>query len=150
MTMSPAGIISTFFGVGFFPGVPGTAASLAAVLLYKLFLWKLGLAGYLGLILVLFAIGVVASDKHSRELNRKDPKRVVIDEVCGQLVVLTLAPVDWVSLFLAFLLFRFLDIAKPFPIKKAENLSGGLGIMADDLVAGIMALVVFRVYIFIS
>jgi phosphatidylglycerophosphatase A len=72
----------------------------------------------------------------------KDPQKVVIDEVAGQFIALIAVPLDlqtWWTIILAFLLFRFFDIVKPYPARKFEDLHGGLGIMADDVVAGIYA-----------
>ncbi len=132
--------IATFFGLGYFPLAPGTLASLAPIAIWFFFKPQPAALGKEIIILFfLIASGVWASRRFSRSVDKNDPRQVVIDEVCGQLVVLVGLPSSQVNLFLAFLLFRALDIIKPFPIGYAEKLPGGWGIMADDLAAGILA-----------
>ncbi|TRZ92478.1 phosphatidylglycerophosphatase A [bacterium] len=132
-------IFSTFFGTGFFPIAPGTAASFLTVLLYKLGLYKLFWPFQALIIVALFISGGAASTRYARLLNRKDPGRIVIDEICGQLIALFLVTPGWKELLLAFFLFRIFDIIKPYPIKKLEALPHGWGIMADDVGAGLAA-----------
>lgn len=131
--------MATFAGVGFIPVAPGTAASLVVCLLYKFVLFHLSWWAYSGLFLLACVLGLAASTGESRKLGQDDPRRIVIDEVCGQLVALVAVSPGWEALGLSFLLFRFFDIVKPFPIRKTEKLPGGWGIMADDLLAGAMA-----------
>ena len=132
-------IFSTFFGTGFFPIAPGTAASFLTVLLFKLGLYRLPWPFQALIIVVLFIAGGAASTRYARLLNRKDPGRIVIDETCGQLIALFLVTPGWKELLLAFFLFRIFDIIKPYPIKKLEGLPLGWGIMADDVGAGLAA-----------
>jgi phosphatidylglycerophosphatase A len=132
-------IFSTFFGTGFFPIAPGTAASFLTVLLFKLGLYKLFWPFQALIIVALFISGGAASTRYARLLNRKDPGRIVIDEICGQLIALFLVTPGWKELLLAFFLFRIFDIIKPYPIKKLEALPHGWGIMADDVGAGLAA-----------
>jgi phosphatidylglycerophosphatase A len=142
--------VATFFGLGFFPLAPGTAASLAVVLIYKFFLVDL-FWPYLLFFLSLFTVlGVVASSAYARELREKDPRRIVIDEACGQLFVLLLVPPTWTALAVAFFLFRLFDIIKPFPVSQAEKLPGGWGIMADDFVAAGMAKILLHLYLILK
>ncbi|MBN2199202.1 MAG: phosphatidylglycerophosphatase A [Candidatus Aminicenantes bacterium] len=140
-----ARVCATFFGLGFVPLAPGTAASLAAALLYKLFLFKLAWPVLFLLVFALALGGVPAASFYSRELGQKDPRRVVIDEAAGQLATLILVPPDWISVGSAFLLFRVFDILKPFPIRRIERLRAGWGIMADDLGAAFYARLVLQV-----
>jgi phosphatidylglycerophosphatase A len=139
-----ARILATFFGVGLFPLVPGTAASAVAALFYKLVLHGLGWPLYVLLVGGLFLAGTAASKTYAAELGRPDPGRIVIDEVCGQLIALAFLPSGWLAVGLAFALFRFFDIIKPWPIRKLERLPGGWGIMADDVGAGLAAAAVCR------
>jgi phosphatidylglycerophosphatase A len=132
-------IFSTFFGTGFFPVAPGTAASFLTMLLFKLGLYRLSWPFQALIIVVLFIAGGAASTRYARLLNRKDPGRIVIDETCGQLIALFLVTPGWKELLLAFFLFRIFDIIKPYPIKKLEGLPLGWGIMADDVGAGLAA-----------
>jgi len=144
-----AKIISTFFGLGLFPLAPGTLASLAVVVLYKYYLHRLSWPLYLFLVLVIFLVGVYFSTVYARSLNLKDPGKVVIDEVAGQLLAVFLLRPDWLILGLGFILFRFLDIIKPMGVKKLETLPGGWGIMADDLASGLVVNLLLQLYILV-
>jgi phosphatidylglycerophosphatase A len=137
-------LIATFGYVGYFPIAPGTAGSLAALPLYALVRWSGSLAIELSTIAVVFAVGVWASTATERALNRKDPGPVVIDEVLGMLVTLAAVPLSWWGVFVGFLVFRVLDVIKPFPAGRFERLPSGLGIMADDAMAGIYGLVLMH------
>lgn len=131
--------LSTFFGCGYFPKAPGTIGSLAGILTAALF--HAGGAGRLMLLIIsilVFPVAVWASTVAARALGRKDPGEVVIDEVLGQWVTLLGAAVwTWKTYLAAFLLFRLFDIWKPQPVRKAESLPEGLGIVSDDVLAGI-------------
>jgi len=134
--------IATGFGVGYLPLAPGTWGSLAAVLLLVLIYQFSGtyqLAVHVILTIVLFPLAWFTSGFVSREDQDKDPKFVVIDEIFGQFLCLLWVPFLSFSWIFGFALFRFFDIVKPFPAKQCERLPGGLGIVMDDLVAGIYA-----------
>ena len=137
-------IISTFFGVGYFPLAPGTLTSLVVVLLYKLYLHTLSWPFYLLLLFFLFILGTITSGQYSSDVNKKDPRNIVIDEALGQSLLLFRMSDAWLPLILSFFLFRFFDIVKPYPIKKIENLPKGWGIMMDDVVAAVYAGVVIH------
>ncbi len=141
---TPAGVLSTFFGVGLVPVAPGTAASAVAALAYVVALHGLPRPAYVLLVAALLAAGVAASGAHAAALGRPDPGRIVIDEVCGQLVALAFLPGAWLTVAASFALFRFFDIIKPWPIRRLERLPGGWGIMADDLAAGLAAAAAVR------
>ena len=126
---------------------PGTLASLIALIIGYIILLKLGITLYLTFILAFIILGYFLCEAHIKIYNKKDPSEVVVDEFGGQFIVL-LATIDTnnynyitLSLFLSFVLFRFFDITKIGPIKKAEKLKGGFGIMADDILAGIFAFI---------
>ncbi len=144
-----AKIVSTFFGAGYFPVAPGTFASLAAVLLYRFVLAGASGPAFAGVIVAVYFVGVAAAGSFSRFLDERDPRKIVIDEVVGQWIALFLVPPDWLSLGLAFILFRFFDILKPFGIRDTERLPGGWGIMTDDVVAGLAALLLVRLSLLI-
>jgi phosphatidylglycerophosphatase A len=138
--MKPLGkAFATLFGLGRFPKAPGTAASAAALFLYALVLHGWPWPFYLLFLAVLFLLGAGTSSAYAAEVGQPDPKRVVVDEALGQLLALFLVPLGWLPLTLSFLLFRFFDIIKPFPIRSLEKLPGGWGIMADDAAAGAAA-----------
>jgi phosphatidylglycerophosphatase A len=132
-------ILATFFGVGFFPVAPGTLASAVTVIVYKLVLHELAWPVYFLLLAGLCSAGIGAATVYAAEVGRPDPGRIVIDEVCGQLLALALFPDGWVALAISFALFRFFDIIKPWPIRRLEKFPGGWGIMADDIGAGLAA-----------
>ncbi|HEY6579091.1 MAG TPA: phosphatidylglycerophosphatase A [Rhizomicrobium sp.] len=138
--MSPAASIATLGGLGRIGPAPGTVASLVTVCAA----WGIAAATG-GRALVLFAgiaamaVGGWAAEHYARERGLSDPSDCVIDEVAGQFIACAFAPRTLLGYALAFLLFRALDIWKPWPIRTAERLPGGLGIVADDVVAGMLA-----------
>lgn len=154
-------------GVGYLPLAPGTWGSLLAVGSYFLVRVSLSryatgtpppvdpygfLAGELVVIAAVTLVGIWAASRTERVLKIKDPGKVVVDEVAGQLIALLPLPLTrigpWpVLVVIAFLLFRFFDIVKPYPARRLESLHGGLGIMADDLVAGAYAAIIVAVIV---
>lgn len=103
--------------------------------------WSLGGALGVGLAaLIVLAVGIPAAESYCRSSAKSDPSEVVIDEVAGQLLTLAVVPPDWLSYALGFLFFRVFDILKPGPIGWADRkVKGGLGVMLDDIIAGILA-----------
>ncbi len=142
-------IVATFFGSGFCPIAPGTAASFLTALLYMFVIGGLSGPVQVLIIVALFLVGVPAASRYAAELGRKDPGRIVIDEACGQLVALFLAPRDPVAVAAGFFLFRIFDIIKPYPIRKLEGFPRGWGIMADDIGAGLASAAVLRLILLI-
>ena len=136
-------VLATAGGVGYAPIAPGTAGSAAAVALFLL-VSRLPAPAYLALVAAIAVVGVWAAAESERAFGRSDDGRIVIDEVAGQLV--TLAPLVLVGgrdapwlLVTGFVAFRCFDIWKPGPVRRAERgFSGGLGVMADDLLAGLL------------
>ncbi len=132
--------VATGFGLGYSPIAPGTVGSLAAVgaagLLHNLFAWRPEAIGVLGIVTILPAIWTaeVAARRH----GQVDPGVVVIDEVAGQWITLGGAlSLGWIGCLAGFALFRIFDVWKPFPVRRFEELPGGLGIVADDVAAGL-------------
>ncbi len=144
---APARLLATVFGAGFFPVAPGTFASLIAVLVYKLLLSGLPLPAQAGILLFVSLAGVWAAGKTARLLGRKDPRPIVVDEVCGQWLSLIAVPAGWGFMAAGFFLFRVFDVFKPFPIRRLESLPDGWGIMADDLLAGVYAAALILIYV---
>jgi phosphatidylglycerophosphatase A len=139
-------LIATFFGVGRFRVAPGTLTSLLVTLI--VFLVPSRLLPFPSLALataIVFVIGVPAAWVCERHFQKKDPRQCVIDEVAGQMISLLLLPRQIGFYVTAFLLFRFLDILKPFPIKKSEQIPYGIGIMLDDILAGLYTLIILQV-----
>lgn len=131
-------LLATWFGSGLLPKAPGTWGSLAALPFAWLIVWAGGPIALACAAAAAFGIGWWASDIYAK--GRDDPGEVVIDEVAGQWLVLIAAPLDPAIYALGFVLFRIADITKPWPAYLAERrLPGGLGIMADDIIAGVYA-----------
>jgi len=132
-------VIASVAGAGYSPLAPGTVGSLVTlVAIWFLPFTPLTLAGTLVAVTV---IGTWAAHRVERAVGRKDPSVIVIDEVAGMLMSVLLLPRTIPVLVTAFLLFRLFDIWKPFPAHESQALSGGLGVMLDDLIAGAYALI---------
>lgn len=132
--------VATWFGCGWFPWGPGTVGSLAGLALAMALneAWRYSPAWLLAVALALTPAGIWAADVAAKAYGKKDPGFVVVDEVLGQWVTLAGAVVfNWKSWLLGLLLFRLFDIWKPYPIRRLEALPGGVGIVADDLLAGV-------------
>ena len=144
--MSISTAIATLFGMGRVRLAPGTVASVVALP----FGWAIAASGgrvslLLAAILV-SAIGGWASEHYVRNTGISDPSECVIDELAGQWLALAFAPLGIAAYALGFALFRALDILKPWPLSAAERLPGGLGVMADDVLAGLLAGLVVAVF----
>lgn len=136
----PAMIVATVCGVGLLPGAPGTWGSLAAAIIAWFVAPGLGIAGLILLAAFLFVLGCWVADAAARASLRTDPGFVVVDEVVGQFLVLALSPHTVLGFGAGFILFRFFDIVKPWPIKALEKQRHpGFGIMIDDVGAAVYA-----------
>jgi len=135
--------LATWFGIGLIPGAPGTYGTLAAVPVVW-FIATLG-KGY-GILFLLGLVPVAVWCAHCAQdiLGREDPGEIVIDEVAGFSLTVLCLPPSWLVFGVGVILFRIFDILKPYPIKRVERLGGGLGIVADDLLAGCYAHVCLR------
>ena len=131
-----ARLIGTVFGAGYSPVAPGTAGSLVAVAVW--WLWFPETSIQWSIAVVATVVGLWASHELSRQEADKDPSKVVIDEFAGMWIALAGLPHTLTAAFAAFLIFRALDITKIPPMKQLERLPGGLGIMADDIAAGMI------------
>lgn len=142
---SPHFWLATWFGTGLSPKAPGTVGTLATVPLHFALIQLPSLA-HLGVIIALTILGTLSADLLSRDMQLEDPQIVVVDESAGVLLALWLAGSNaLLAVIAATVLFRLLDIVKPWPISAAEKLRpAGVGIMADDLVAGLVAGLVVR------
>jgi len=143
--------VATFGGLGYFPIAPGSvgaAAGLAGVVALSRLPVATGWVSVWAGIVAAFCLvaGVPAATGAENYFRRKDPGHVVIDEVVGQMVTLLANPRGgWKVLVAAYLLFRAIDVIKPFPARRLEHLKGGWGIMLDDVAAGVWSLVAFSV-----
>jgi phosphatidylglycerophosphatase A len=136
----PAALLATWFGAGLLPVAPGSWGSLAALPFAWAIATLFGPAALLVAAAILFLVGWWAAEQVGRASGVADEGSIVIDEVAGQWLTLSVAPPSAAAYVLGFLLFRLFDITKPWPARAAErNLPGGLGVMADDIVAGVYA-----------
>jgi phosphatidylglycerophosphatase A len=144
---SGAFLIATWFGCGYAPKAPGTAGSLAALLIAIALNWYGGYGRWTLLLLtaLLLAPGIWSAGIVAKRTNKPDPQIVVVDEVIGQWITLAgAATFNWKTYLAAFVLFRLLDMWKPAPARQFENFPGGWGIVADDVMAGVYgALAIF-------
>ncbi|PHS31646.1 MAG: phosphatidylglycerophosphatase A [Methylophaga sp.] len=140
----PACFLGLGFGSGLAPKAPGTFGTLAALPLYWL-MQDLPLITYISIVVLAFIAGIWICQKSAEWLQAQDPSAVVWDEIVGYLITMIAAPSGWQWMVLGFVLFRFFDILKPWPINLADKaIHGGLGIMVDDVIAGIFSLVVIQ------
>ena len=137
--------LATCFKIGYLPIAPGTWGSLVAIIGWWLWLQYLDPLVFIVLIIAIFTIGVFAINTIIDHTGEKDPSRVIIDEVAGQWLGLLILPDGMLYIAGAFLLFRFLDILKPWPIRQMEQFPKGWGVMLDDILAGLMTLGLIQV-----
>jgi phosphatidylglycerophosphatase A len=137
--------IATLWFVGYLPVAPGTWGSIAGLVFVVLV--PLSLPALLGTIVAGTVLGILAADAAEKAIGETDSGHIVIDEFVGYLVSVIFIPHTYGYLIAAFLLFRFFDILKPFPIRTVEKkLSGGLGVMADDILAGVVTNLVLQIW----
>ena len=135
-------------GVGYLPLMPGTFGSLVGVAIFLLLAARTNPLVVVVLIIVITLAGFWAASRTEELSGRKDPGKVVVDEVAGQMIALlplTVFVVTPLAVIVSFTLFRFFDIVKPYPAGRLESLKGGFGIRCDDLVAGAYAAVIASV-----
>ena len=144
MRQALAKIFGSAFGLGYAPFAPGTVGSAGAALAYFFIPALHNPLVLMPLILVTTALGVWASSVMEEEYG-EDPSQAVIDEVAGQWLAFAFLPVTPFVVLLGFIFFRIFDILKPGPVDSLQNLPGGWGIMADDVLAGIFANVTLRI-----
>jgi len=129
--------IATCAYVGYAPIAPGTWGSAVGVGIYCLVRHQASVAIQLGAIGVLLVVGLWAATEAEHHFGGIDPRPVVIDEVIGMLITLALLPVNAIGVVAGFLIFRVLDVVKPWPARRLEHLPGGFGVVLDDVMAGI-------------
>ena len=141
--------IALGFGSGLFKKGPGTAGSFVAIPIFYLLINLPSLLQWL-FVVTLFFVGLYSSNKVINLIDQKDPSFIVIDEIVAVLFLFILIPTNIKFLAFAFILFRFFDIFKPFPVSWAENhFKGALGIMIDDIVAALLSLLVIRLILYV-
>ncbi len=145
----PVHLLALGFGTGCVPKLPGTAGTLVGVLIYLL-LQNLEVLIYLTIVIVLFAMGIWLCGKTIQKLGAHDHPAIVWDEIVGYLVTMIMAPSGWVWILLGFVIFRLFDIWKPWPIRWADRkVTGGFGVMLDDVIAGLYGLIMLQIIVYL-
>lgn len=142
-------ITASVFFIGYLPLMPGTFGSLAGAGLFYL-LKGADAVSYFLVILCITLLGGLSSGRMERLLNKKDPGSIVIDELMGMLVALSFMPHDLRIVILAFFIFRIIDTLKPYPAGRLQSLHGSLGVMGDDLIAGLYTNIVLQAILKLS
>ena len=142
-------LVATVAYCGYAPIAPGTFGSAAGLIVYLIVCGDSFAARRDRTLIVIFLAGIWSATEAERHFGGVDPGPVVIDEVLGMLVTLAFIPVGWTGALAGFFLFRVFDVIKPFPADRFERLHGGLGIMADDAMAGVYANLSLRLVIWL-
>lgn len=137
-------IVSVFY-VGHARFAPGTFGSLAGLIIYYLVKDSVILYGFA--IAFLFALGIMFAGEAEKIYGKKDARSIVIDETCGMLLALFLVPYDVKAVVLGFIIFRLLDILKPPPARKVEEMAGSLGVMMDDAVSALYTNIILQILV---
>ena len=138
--------LCTLFNLGFIKFMPGTFGSLISLPIGYIILKLFGFWIFILIISLLLAISYYAITKYLIAKKSKDPKEIIIDEFIGQFIALIFIPDTILGLLASFLLFRFFDITKLYPVNKAEKIPGAIGVLADDVVAGLMAACIIIIF----
>ena len=154
-------LIGTLFYFGLFPFAPGTVGSILAIIIGIILFKLIGIIYFCICIFCIFFIGWWVCNKITLKTKNNDPSEIIIDELVGQWIALL--PVFWFAeknfentnipifeLFLALILFRIFDIIKIGPMKWADNLTSGIGVMLDDLFAGILSAIILLLYLLVT
>lgn len=136
-------ILATGFGIGYSPIAPGTLGTLLAIPIY-FFLSEISFPLYQLTLLAFFFLSSWISERAENYFGKKDDPRIVIDEMMGFFITMLWVTKTPLFILVGFILFRFFDIFKPFPIRRFEKVRGGFGVVLDDVMAGIFANVILR------
>ena len=138
-------MLATFFYSGCAPKAPGTFGTLAAIPLWYM-LAQFSILPYMVVVFILAILGILVSQAYESVVQKHDSKEIVIDEVVGFLITMTWLPLTWQSAVFGFVLFRFFDILKPPPIRQLDQkIGGGVGVMVDDIAAGIICNIILQI-----
>jgi len=149
LLLNPAHCLSLGFGSGLAPKMPGTMGTLIGVILFILLPvldWRI----YLSIVTLAFIVGVFLCDYTANALNVHDHPGIVWDEIVGYFITMFMVPKSWLWIVIGFVLFRIFDILKPWPISLADKkVHGGFGIMLDDIIAGVFALIIIQITLYL-
>ncbi len=145
---NPIHFLAFGFGSGLAPKAPGTFGTVAAIPIYLLLVLADSLSVYLIATAIISTVGIWICDKTSKDLGVHDHSGIVWDEIAGYLITMIMVPLTWYWIIAGFILFRIFDILKPWPISWLDKkVSGGFGIMVDDILAGLFALGIMQLLI---
>jgi phosphatidylglycerophosphatase A len=146
---NPIHFLALGFGSGLAPKAPGTFGTIAAIPLVCLLAYSTTLSGYILVTLLASLIGVWLCGKTAHDMMVHDDSSIVWDEIAGLLITMIAVPLSWQTLLLGFILFRIFDILKPWPISYLDaRVHGGFGIMVDDILAGVFALILMHITLY--
>ncbi|MDH5445761.1 MAG: phosphatidylglycerophosphatase A [Gammaproteobacteria bacterium] len=149
LLLNPAHFLSFGFGSGYMPFAPGTFGTLAAIPVFLL-LSQFSISTYVLISLGMALLGIVLCSYTSQALGVHDHSGIVWDEIVGYLITMFMVPATLMNIAIGFALFRLFDIWKPWPIRQLDkNIHGGLGIMLDDVIAGIFAAIILQIILFL-
>ena len=138
---------STLFGIGLIPIAPGTFGSIFAIFIWYIFINFISIFYFIILFAIILSVSFYITGIYLEKYTRKDPSEVIIDEFIGQSIpLLFVFNLNAFEVLVAFVSFRFFDICKIYPINKAEEIDGSYGVIIDDIIAGIYALIVLMIY----
>ena len=148
--LNPVHFLALGFGSGLAPKMPGTFGTLAALPMVVLLSYYASFSGYLIVTIVVSIAGIWICGKAAKDMEVHDDSSIVWDEVAGMLITMLAVPLSWQTLLAGFVLFRFFDILKPWPISYLDkHIHGGFGIMIDDVLAGIFAMGILHISLFL-
>ncbi len=130
------------------PVAPGTAGTVVGVFLYYIF-HTLPIPWYLIVCLMVTVVGIWSAGNAEKLLGKKDAPSIVIDEIAGYLISMTMIPATWDFIIAGFLLFRLFDIIKPWPLKRVQDVHGGVGVVLDDIGAGVYTNIILQIALLI-
>lgn len=143
--------IATGFGTGYSPIIPGTIGSLLGVSVFFLLKYLgLSLPIWIIICILLFFVGVITATHAEKLFNKKDSRKIVIDEIVGCIIFLLFIPNTKWCIIVGFIIYRILDIIKPFPAESSQRLPGGWGIMMDDLIVSVYTVIIINLFIFVK
>ena len=149
LLLNPVHLLSLGFGSGLVPKLPGTLGSLVGVGLFILLPvldWKI----YLAIVIFALLLGIFLCSATAKALEVHDHPAIVWDEIVGIFITLFMVPKQWLWILLGFILFRVFDILKPWPISLVDKrMKGGLGIMLDDVIAGLFSLIIIQITLYL-
>lgn len=148
--LNPINFIATGFGIGMVPFAPGTFGTVLAIPIYIAFWRQASLVTYAVTLIIAIFFSMLICERASKNLGVSDHPSIVIDEMVGFWLTMFSVPANILTILLGFILFRIFDITKPWPIRWFDrNVKGGVGIVLDDLIAGLFSLILLKLFVYV-